>query len=107
MRTALKDVKGYKTYTSTFKKFSISKAGNTKTMLLLNVESSDNFITDHVWVSLNEFKRKGFFFYLKRNIKKGNKMQFTAKVKEYLKRDAEGNIVKDYCFTNVSDIKIL
>ena len=39
MRIALKDVKGYRTYTATFKKFSISKAGNTKNMLLLNVES--------------------------------------------------------------------
>ena len=107
MRTALKDVRGYKTYTATFKKFSVSKSGNTKTMLLLDVESSDNFVTDHVWISLNEFKHQGSFFYLKRNIKKCNKMQFTAKVKEYLKRDAEGNIVKDYCFTNVSDIKIL
>ena len=107
MRTALKDVKGYKTYTATFKKFSVSKAGNTKTMLLLNVESSDNFITDHVWISLNEFKHQGSFFYLKRNINKGNKMQFTAKVKEYLKRDAKGNIVKDYCFTDVSNVKIL
>ena len=107
MRTALKDVKGYKTYIAIFKKFSISKAGNTKTMLLLDVESSDNFITDHVWISLNEFKHQGSFFYLKRNIKKGNKIQFTAQVKEYLKRDAECNIVKDYCFTNVSDIKIL
>ena len=107
MRTALKDVKSYKTYIATFKKFSISKSGNTKTMLLLNVESSDNFITDHVWISLNEFKRQGSFFYLKRNIKKGNKVQFTAKVKEYLKRDTKGNIVKDYCFVNVSDVKIL
>ena len=107
MRTALKDVKGYRTYTATFKKFSISKAGNIKTMLLLDVENSDNFITDRVWVSLNEFKHQGSFFYLKRNIKKGNNIQFTAKVKEYLKRDAKGNIVKDYCFTNVSNIKIL
>ena len=107
MRIALKDAKGYKTYTATFKKFSISKAGNTKTMLLLNVESSDNFITDHVWISLNEFKYQFSFFDLKRDIKKGNNIQFTAKVKEYLKRDAEGNIVKDYCFTNVSDVKIL
>ena len=107
MRTALKDVKGYRTYIATFKKFSISKAGNTKTMLLLDVESSDNFITDHVWMSLNEFKHQGSFFYLKRNINKGNKMQFTAKVKEYLKRDGKCNIVKDYCFTNVSNVKIL
>lgn len=107
MRIALKDVKGYKTYIATFKKFSISKSGNTKTMLLLDVESSDNFITDHVWISLNEFKYQDSFFYLKRNIKKGNNIQFTAKVKEYFKRDSEGNIVKDYCFTNVSNIKIL
>ena len=107
MRTALKDVKGYKTYIATFKKFSVSKSGNTKTMLLLDVESSDNFITDHVWISLNEFKHQGSFFYLKRNIKKGNKIQFTAKVKEYFKRNSEGNIVKDYCFTNVSNVKIL
>ena len=107
MRTALKDVKGYKTYTATFKKFSISKAGNTKTILLLDVESSDNFITDHVWISLNEFKHQGSFFYLKRKIKKGNKIHFTAKVKRYLKRDAKGNIVKDYCFTNVLNVKIL
>ena len=96
MRTALKDVKGYKTYMATFKKFSVSKSGNTKTMLLLDVESSDNFITDHVWMSLNEFKRQGSFFYLKRNIKKGSEIQFIAKVKEYFKRDDEGNIVKDY-----------
>ena len=107
MRIALKDVKGYKTYIATFKKFSDSKFGNTKTMLLLDVESLDNFITDHVWISLNEFKRQGSFFYLKRNIKKGNNIQFTAKVKEYLKRDAKGNIVKDYCFTNVLNVKIL
>ena len=107
MRTALKNVKGYKTYIATFKKFSISKAGNTKTMLLLDVKNVDNFITDHVWISLNEFKRQGSFFYLKRNIKKSNKIQFTAKVKEYLKRDGKGNIVKDYCFTNVLNIKIL
>ena len=107
MRTALKDVKGYKTYTATFKKFSMSKSGNTKTMLLLDVNNVDNFITDHVWISLNEFKHQGSFFYLKRNVKKGNNIQFTAKVKEYLKRDAEGNIVKDYCFTNVSNVKIL
>ena len=78
MRTALKDVKGYKTYIATFKKFSVSKFGNTKTMLLLDVESSDNFITDHVWISFNEFKHQGSFFYLKRNIKKGNNIQFTA-----------------------------
>ena len=107
MRIALKDVKGYKTYMATFNKFSISKSGNTKTMLLLNVKNVDNFITDHVWISFNEFKHQGSFFYLKRNIKKGNNIQFTAKVKEYLKRDAKGNIVKDYCFTNVSDVKIL
>lgn len=107
MRIALKDVKGYRTYIATFKKFSVSKSGNTKTMLLLDVESSDNFITDHVWISLNEFKYQDSFFYLKRNIKKGNNIQFTAKVKEYFKRDSEGNIVKDYCFTNVSNIKIL
>ena len=107
MRIALKDVKGYKTYTATFKKFSVSKSGNTKTMLLLDVENTNNFVTDHVWISLNEFKYSFNFFDLKRDIKKGNKIQFTAKVKKYLKRNAESNIVKDYCFTNVSDVKIL
>ena len=70
MRIALKDVKGYKTYIATFKKFSVSKSGNTKTMLLLYVESSDNFITDHVWISINEFKRQGSFFFFKETLRK-------------------------------------
>ena len=106
MRIALKDINTTKKYTAIFNKFSLDKKNRKElTILITDVRSSNEKVTDHVWMRIEEIN-SSTLNYMKKNLAEGCKISFKADVKEYYKR-RNGKVIKDYCFNNVRRVNII
>ena len=86
MRMALKDINTTKKYTAIFTKFSLDKRSKSElTILITDVRSSNEQVTDHVWMRIEEIN-SSTLNYMKKNLKEGHIISFKADVKEYYKR---------------------
>ena len=86
MRMALKDINITKKYTAIFTKFSLDKRSKSElTILITDVRSSNEQVTDHVWMRIEEIN-SSTLNYMKKNLKEGHIISFKADVKEYYKR---------------------
>jgi hypothetical protein len=56
----------------------------------------NSYLTDHAWIKTNKLK----------GISKGSTFSFVATIESYLKK-VNGQVVKDYCLTNIKYVKIL
>lgn len=106
MRIALKDINTTKRYTAIFNKFSLDKKNKSElTILITDVRSSNEQVTDHVWMRIEEIN-SSTLNYMKKSLKEGCIISFKADVKEYYKR-RNGKVIKDYCFNNVRHVNII
>lgn len=106
MRMALKDINTTKRYTAIFNKFSLDKKSKSElTILITDVRSSNEQVTDHVWMRIEEINGSTLN-YMKKSLKEGYIISFKADVKEYYKR-RNGKVIKDYCFNNVKHVNII
>jgi hypothetical protein len=114
MRTELKKMQNIrKTFIAVFKRYGAKNNWNgfsEKTILLVDVKDlSGNTITDHIWFRMTKgFEKIG-------ELHEGTKIQFDARVKEYIKgyvgyREElqwERPIEQDYKLNNPSKIKVM
>ena len=86
-------------YTATVDTICYNGIIHSRLSCIVNVETNNNIVSDHCWINISNLPRKYF--------KKGNKIKFTAKVESYYKNGQDGEKIKDYCLTNISNISLV